>query len=272
MAENQIKKRILTEEEFMMEAFSFESEKDLPELIEHDKFYNEVYLNLLENIYYYFKQFTFLFFVEEFAWRKMLTIEKMFEPKFEALKHGINHIDKYIKAHLFSVKKDKVSAAAFVLSSLDDKYLDSVLEKFLDVEQEYIPAYIKGLKHGRNPQLTARVFSILDSCSEFIKSACFEIIKYRDDYTPEQFVQYRKQLDPIKNISDMEASEDTLQSYTLNQLIEEIDADQNSYEARKKAWQQFVIQTKQTIAFEPDWPVKKQEAAIQKCKQVLDSQ
>lgn len=262
--------RIQTEEEFMMAAHSCDSKKDLPVLNSSDRFFYDLYSDLLESIYYHFKQFTFLFFLEDFPWRNMLTVEKKFVPKFAALQRGMAHIGKYIEAHLMSTKQKEVSAAVFVLSSLDDKYLDFVLKKFMSVENDYISAYVKGLKRGQNLQLTTKLFSILAICSESIEIACIEIIKYRNDFDPEQFAPYREQFDLDKAPSVLDKSNDNSEHKTLQDLVNEMEADQNSYDTRKKAWQEFVIQSKKQIAFEPDWSVKKQEAAIRMCQQAID--
>ena len=258
--------RINSEEEFMMAAFSCESEDELPELKGYDRFYDEIYLNILSSIYYHFKQFTFLFYVKEFAWRSMQTIESKLELQLDALTDGLDYVEKYIKVHLLSKKHDQVSGAVFVLSSLEGKHLDIVLEKFPEVEDDYIKAWVKGLKHGRNQSLTDILFALLETCPDKIRSACFEIIRYRADYTSDQFEQYKKHLESAFDFSDTTESKEPK---TLKQLIEEMDAEKNSYESRKKAWRRFIIQSKQKIAFEPDWPVEKQKAAILECKQII---
>lgn len=46
-------------------------------------------------------------------------------------------------------------------------------------------------------------------------------------------------------------------------LIDELQAEENGYEIRKRAWQELVIRSEHNIQYEADWPIEKQQNSFQ---------
>ncbi len=256
--------RVYSEEDFMRIALCCDSIEDIPEMKEPEKFYHELYSDLLDKVCFFYKQFACLFTMD-FPWKNMEKIEQRLNRHLTVLSSGMVHIEKYVKAHLFSKKELNLSATVFVLSSLGcEKYLDYVLDKFIKVEEEYCDAFVQGLKRGHDKKITDKLFTILDNNSGFIKKACLKIIKYRNDYDPELFEPYHDSTDAPDQV---QGSQDF---NALEQLITEMESEKNDYRTRQNAWKEFVMTLGSNIPFEADWPVAKQIKSINMCREAIN--
>lgn len=94
--------------------------------------------------------------------------------------------------------EDELRGAAYALATiaLDEVGLNAVIDAFTKADDALIPVYIEALKHGKHPNLAAKLLPLLEQERPIIRAATVEILGYRRQGEPKRVWRLLHDADP----------------------------------------------------------------------------